>query len=136
MFGGGLTWFYRKLAGVNVDEENPGYKHFYIRPVLTDSLSHVYYSNLTPYGKIVSEIIRVPDGIEMNVRIPVGSFATVYLPSEDEKAILESGHHLSDIPQIRVTDISNGCTVCDVRQGTYRFHVKENAIHVGSLIAK
>ena len=136
MFGGGLTWFYRKLAGVNVDEENPGYKHFFIRPVLTDSLSHVYYSNLTPYGKIVSEIIRVPDGIEMNVRVPVGSFATVYLPSEDEKAILESGHHLSDIPQIRVMDISNGCTVCDVRQGTYRFHVKENAIHVGSLIAK
>jgi alpha-L-rhamnosidase len=126
MFGGGLTWFYRKLAGVNVDENDPGYRHFYVCPVFTDSLNHVYYSNLTPYGKIVSEITRVSGGLEMNVRVPVGSSATVYLPSEDEQALSESGHPLSEVPQVQVKGIKNGFTVCDVRQGTYRFYIKKN----------
>jgi hypothetical protein len=62
----------------------------------------------------------------MNVRVPVGSSATVYLPSEDEQALSESGHPLSEVPQVQVKGIKNGFTVCDVRQGTYRFYIKKN----------
>ncbi|MCK7461489.1 MAG: hypothetical protein MZU84_05215 [Sphingobacterium sp.] len=32
MFGGGLVWFYRKLAGMNADPENPGYCNIIFRP--------------------------------------------------------------------------------------------------------
>ncbi len=32
MFGGGIVWFYRKLAGMNTDEDQPGYRHIIFRP--------------------------------------------------------------------------------------------------------
>ena len=35
MFGGGLTWLYRVLAGVNSDKENPGFKKVTFNRFLT-----------------------------------------------------------------------------------------------------
>ncbi|MBK8500957.1 MAG: hypothetical protein IPL46_01460 [Saprospiraceae bacterium] len=32
MFGGGLVWFYRNLAGMQSDPTKPGYKHIIFRP--------------------------------------------------------------------------------------------------------
>jgi hypothetical protein len=40
MFGGAITWFYRKLAGMDIDEEQPGYKHIIIRPTGTFSIGN------------------------------------------------------------------------------------------------
>jgi alpha-L-rhamnosidase len=84
MFGGGLNWFYRTLAGVNTDENEPGYRHIIIRPQLPEKLDHVYYSNMTPYGKVVSEVKRSGNRLELNITIPVGSYATVYLPAANQ----------------------------------------------------
>lgn len=75
MFGGGLTWFYRCLAGVRPDPKEPGFKHIIIKPCFVDGLD-VYYSYDTPYGKVVSDI---RDG-HITVTVPVGSHATLILP--------------------------------------------------------
>src|SRR5690606_1345269 len=32
MFGGGLVWFYRNLAGMKADPDRPGYKHIIFKP--------------------------------------------------------------------------------------------------------
>ena len=51
MFGGGLTWFYRKLAGMQIDPENPGYQHIIFRPQqLIDAMTFVKYFNETIHG--------------------------------------------------------------------------------------
>ena len=50
MFGGGLTWFYRNLAGMKADPEDPGYRHIIFKPQPIDDLKYVTYTNKTPYG--------------------------------------------------------------------------------------
>jgi alpha-L-rhamnosidase len=41
MFGGVCQWFYRSLAGINPDEEEPGFRHIVIRPYLLGDLTWV-----------------------------------------------------------------------------------------------
>ncbi|MDD4591682.1 MAG: alpha-L-rhamnosidase N-terminal domain-containing protein [Parabacteroides sp.] len=124
MLGGGLTWFYRILAGVNADENEPGYKHLIIKPVLSD-VEDVYYSNMTPYGKVVSEIRNHQNSIEMNVTVPVGSHATIYIPIKKINAIIkESGTEIAKASSIKVIGHDADYYVVNAKQGSYNFTVK------------
>ena len=87
MFGGGLTWFYNTLAGVNIDESKPGYRHVIIKPQLIKKLENVSYSKMTPYGKLSVDITHENFSGEMMVTIPVGSTATVFLPGNHNSPI-------------------------------------------------
>ena len=124
MFGGSLNWFYRTLAGVNVDESEPGYKHIIIRPQLPEKMDYVHYSNTTQYGKVVSEV-KKHDGnrLEMNITIPVGSRATVYIPFSENTVVTESETHVENAAGVERVGIENGFLVLAVKQGSYRFKV-------------
>ena len=94
MFGGGLTWFMRRLAGINVTEQGAGYRHFEVRPVPAVGVDTVFYALQTPQGRLSSRVISHEGQLRsLEVRVPVGSTATVCLPSD----------------------------TVQVRQGTYRF---------------
>ncbi|MGM9674004.1 MAG: alpha-L-rhamnosidase N-terminal domain-containing protein [Bacteroidaceae bacterium] len=90
MFGGGLTWFFRRLAGICADEKQPGYRHFIIRPCPTD-LAKVYCSIQTPYGRIVSHITQKNGQSQLKLTIPVGSTALLFLPGSSEARELVQG---------------------------------------------
>ncbi len=45
MFGGGLVWYYRKLAGMNTDENEPGYRHIIFKPQPVEDVSFAKYYN-------------------------------------------------------------------------------------------
>jgi alpha-L-rhamnosidase len=124
MFGGGLNWFYRTLAGVNADENEPGYKHIIIKPQLPAKLDYVLYSNITPYGKVVSEVHKNNGRLEMNITVPVGSYATVYIPVSGNSAITESGQPVEDAAGIEKMGVENGYLVLKVMQGSYKFVVE------------
>lgn len=92
MFGGGLTWFSRRLAGVNVTEQGAGYRHFEVRPVPAVGVDTVYYSQHTPQGLLSSRVISHEGQLQsVEVRVPVGSTATVFLPNGQVQ--LEQGTH-------------------------------------------
>ena len=127
MFGGGLNWFYRTLAGVNVDENEPGYKHIIIKPQLPEELDYVFYSNMTPYGKVVSELRRTDNNrLEMNITIPVGSHATVYIPVSDDSVVTESGRSIETVAGIEEVGLADGRLVVKALQGRYRFIVQSS----------
>lgn len=93
MFGGGLTWLYRCLAGVNVTADGAGYLHFEVRPILIKGLEKVHYSKMTPMGVVAVDIINNNKVYQIDVTVPVGSNATVYNALNGEKLKLEQGHH-------------------------------------------
>ncbi len=51
MFGGGLVWFYRKLAGMQTDETEPGYRHIIFKPQPVEEMEFAEYYNQTSYGE-------------------------------------------------------------------------------------
>ena len=124
MFGGGLNWFYRTLAGVNADENMPGYKHLIIKPQLPEKMDYVYYSNKTPYGKVVSETKRNAGRFEMNVTIPVGSRASIHIPVSGSSVVTEGGMAIEAAQGIEQSGLENGCLVVKVMQGSYQFTVQ------------
>ncbi len=94
MFGGGLVWLYRVIAGVNVDEEEPGYKHVVIKPTPVGDLRWARYSTDTPYGHLaVRWEKKTGRKLSVKVDIPDGSHASVYLPETEDPIEIEAGHY-------------------------------------------
>lgn len=118
MFGGSLTWFYRRLAGVMADPSAPGYRHILLRPCLSP-LEHVRYSCQTPYGRLSSEVRQKDGRREMNVTVPVGSTATLCLPTTS--AVREGGKPADRAQGISYVVVADGETRLELQQGTYSF---------------
>ena len=87
MFGSGLSWFYRDLAGLRPTA--PGFKSFEIKPVTPEGLDWVEYTHNTTYGEIEIRWERKGDSFTLDCTVPVGTTATVYVPSENGYEIHE-----------------------------------------------
>ena len=93
MFGGGLTWLYTRIAGMQSDPAEPGYRHIIIRPTPVGDLRWASYETLTPLGK-ASVRWDIKDGrFILKLRVPEGSHASVYLPGSEKAAEVGSGKH-------------------------------------------
>ena len=117
-------WFYRKLAGMNADPEAPGYRHIIFRPQPVAELSFVKYFTDTPYGK--GGISWKNDGLlfSMEVIVPVGCEATVYVPFRKGKEISENGRSIKESDEIRLVGDEEGYRIFTVKSGTYLFSSK------------
>ena len=91
MFGGGLVWLYRKVAGVQADESDPGYRHVIFRPQPVGDLTWASYETETPYGK-VSASWKIRRGrFIYKVHIPRGTRGSVWMPGSDTPVELGPG---------------------------------------------
>lgn len=93
-------WFHQALAGIMPDEEQPGYKHFNIRPQLVEGITWVKASKNTSYGPVAVNWNIENNVFTLNVEIPAGSTATVSLPAGAEQievipAIKETGSSMT-----------------------------------------
>jgi len=75
-------WIYRTILGINLDENNPGYKHIIIKPQPGGPLTWAkgHYDSL--YGKIEVEWRIENEKFNLTVKIPVNTTATVHLPNK------------------------------------------------------
>jgi alpha-L-rhamnosidase len=124
MFGGGLVWFYRKLAGMDSDFEEPAYRHIIFRPQPVDDLSFVKYYNNTSYGKAGIFWKKDDNNFSMEITVPVGTYATVYVPASKNQDIFESGEPISNSKAVKAAGEKNGYKVFSVNSGTYKFEVE------------
>lgn len=121
MFGGGLVWYYRKLAGMNADPNEPGYKHIIFKPQPAGDLTYVKYYNQTSYGKTGIHWDKKDGQFTMQVEVPVGCSATVYVPLFQEKTVIENGNSVSESKDIEFMNDENGYRLLKVGSGTYEF---------------
>jgi alpha-L-rhamnosidase len=120
MFGGGLVWFYRKLAGMQADPEMPGYRHIIFRPQPAGEMDFVKYLNNTARGKTGINWENTGKTFSMDVTIPVGSQATVYVPASAENNVTENGKK-PDGNMVRFLRMEDGYAVFSVESGEYKF---------------
>ena len=84
-------WLYRKVAGIT--PTSAGYASFDIRPYLTKGLEEVQASLETMYGSICVHTICKDGQIQVDVKVPVNTTATLYLPEKEEALVLGSGQY-------------------------------------------
>ena len=73
------------VAGIKIDKENPGYKHFYLAPHPGGGLTHAGAEHQTMYGIIKSGWKIEGDNFMYEVEIPANTTATVILPGKEKE---------------------------------------------------
>jgi alpha-L-rhamnosidase len=121
MFGGGLTWFYRKLAGMNIDPDQPGYRHIIFHPQPVDSISFASYSTQTPYGYAAVDWKKNDGKFYLSVTVPIGSTAIVYVPVIKGTKIKENSHPIEKVKDIVYRGIIDRYAVFVINSGLYQF---------------
>jgi alpha-L-rhamnosidase len=79
-------WMYERIAGLAPDPQYPGYKHFFIRPLIRGQLDSASAILDTPYGTASSAWTRKGQRVEMDVVIPPNTSATIEFPDGHKKA--------------------------------------------------
>jgi alpha-L-rhamnosidase len=74
------NWLYQVVAGIGIDENQPGYKHVIIKPRPGGGLTSAKATHESLYGAISSGWKLEGDVLEMDVEIPANSSATIYIP--------------------------------------------------------
>jgi alpha-L-rhamnosidase len=121
MFGGGISWFYRYLAGMNPDPENPGYRHIIFKPYIPKELSYAAYSNLTPLGNAGIKWKKEKNRLVVEITVPAGSSSTIYIPAASGSAVKESGHTVVNSDLLTFEGMQNGWAVYSTASGHYVF---------------
>ena len=123
MFGSIDDWFYRSLAGIRIDEQQPAFRHIVIKPFIAPDLSFVKASINTINGKVSSHWRLKNGNYSLAVSIPVNSKATVYVPAGNKDDVKESGKTIAENPNIKFEKIENNRAVFTVLSGEYNFSV-------------
>ncbi len=126
MFGSIDEWFYKALAGIRPDSENPGFKRIIIRPELIEDLEWVRGSYDTWRGVIKSEWEKTDEGINLDIEIPANTTARVFLPGNNPDLIFESGVSLVDVQELQIIGVVDDRIVVETGSGTYHFNIQPN----------
>jgi alpha-L-rhamnosidase len=85
------AWLYQTVAGIEIDPEQPGYKHSIFRPQPGNGLTHATAKLKTLYGKLASQWKQTNGKFELTVNVPANTTATVHLPAKDTSKITMDG---------------------------------------------
>nr|WP_319267725.1 glycoside hydrolase family 78 protein [uncultured Draconibacterium sp.] len=108
-------WLYNHVAGIQVDENNPGYKKFILAPNPGGGLITVNAEFDSMYGKIVSDWNIIDGQMTYKIEVPANTSAEVVLPKANLANITMDDQLKSDAKQS-----GNDVTV-SVGSGTYTF---------------
>jgi alpha-L-rhamnosidase len=86
-------WIYRVVGGINPDENAPGWKHFFVRPVPGGGLARASIGYRSIRGTIRSAW-QIKDGVfSLEVTVPPNTTATIELPDGKIHPRMASGRH-------------------------------------------
>ena len=97
MFGDVSAWFYKNLAGIAPDSDQPGFKRISFNPYFSPDLKWVKASHQSMYGQITANWSRKGKNIYYKITIPANTSGEVILPGNkklfvDNKELSKSGY--------------------------------------------
>lgn len=114
-------WLYRVVAGLDTDQEHPGYRHINIRPHTGNGLTFARASLQSMYGEIRSEWDTTSTEMKLQVAIPANTTATVILPGAVLENVREEGRRLEGLEGVSRYEQIDGGVRLELGSGTYKF---------------
>ncbi|MCZ0997503.1 glycoside hydrolase family 78 protein [Streptomyces mirabilis] len=102
--GAVADWLHRRVAGLA--PAAPGYRRISVRPHPTAALTSASARHLTPYGEASVSWERADGRFRLDLRVPVGATAQVYLPGSAGTVLVGHGEHHWVVPD--PVELSNG----------------------------
>ncbi|MCM3628492.1 glycoside hydrolase family 78 protein [Paenibacillus glycanilyticus] len=114
-------WLYRVVAGLDLDESQPGYKHIVFRPHTDSGLTYAKASHKSVYGLIRSGWSTGADGaVIYEFEIPPNTTAEVNLPGTAPAALSVNGFSIDQAPGVLSSQEEAGKLVLTLGSGIYR----------------
>ena len=133
MFGSIDAWFYKTLAGINIDPNAPGFERIIIKPHIVGDLKYVSASINTIRGKVSSSWRKEENSLILEVSLPVNSRGEVHIPDlglenpivkEGGKTIWKNGVYMKGVSGIISGKREKGYIIFEVGSGTYSFQIE------------
>lgn len=134
MYGAVAVCFHKYFAGIDADEEEPGFKRIHFRPVLPSQMNRVSASVNTMRGLVTSAWEKREDGsISFSIKVPFNCEGQVQLPLhylkgqaevflDSEKIWDGEKAHVGDYVEISNADAR--CLHLKTTSGVYNFVMK------------
>ena len=107
------SWFIQGVGGIRIDEASPGFQHVAIRPGVVGDLTFARAKYRSVRGEISSEW-RIEGGtLKLDVTVPPGATATVYMPGREARAVTKAG--------VKPGAAQGGRTAFETGSGRYSF---------------
>ena len=114
-------WLYRFVAGLELDEQRPAYKHSVIQPHTGGNLSSARAKLQSVYGEVAAGWERSEGRMKVTVIVPPNTTATVKLPDARIDQVLEGGQALTASQGILQTAQQEKTAVIETGSGKYEF---------------
>jgi alpha-L-rhamnosidase len=115
------AWFVQGLAGLRPDPERPGYEHVIVRPAPVGDLRWARARLDTVRGPIEVAWQREGGRFTLDLDLPPGTSATVFVPCGDPAAVREGGEEARRAHGVTACASGDGATVLEVVSGRYSF---------------
>ncbi len=113
-------WLYRHVAGIDIDPEQPGYKHILLSPHPGGGLTNASGEIETLYGKAGSDWKFDGDNFVYKVEVPANTTATVTLPYAKADQVILNSQPLPSALKENMTQAQNAVNL-KVGSGAYEF---------------
>ena len=114
-------WLYRVVAGIEIDEHNPGYKHIIIQPHPGGGLTHTRARLDSMYGPIESGWCLDENVMKVDIEVPPNTTTTVRLPAAKIDEVTEADERLREVEGITDSYQDEDTAVICVGSGRYSF---------------
>jgi alpha-L-rhamnosidase len=114
-------WLYKAVAGIEIDPQQPAYRHIMFQPHPGGGLDRAKAAIETIYGKAVSDWKIANGQFTFAVEVPANSRATVRLPGARRDQVREGGRPLAEGAGITAIADGNGAVMVEIGSGKYAF---------------
>lgn len=122
-FGAVGEWLWREVAGLNPDEDRPGWRRFIVRPRPGGRLRWARGEFQSPAGRIVSAW-RIRFGrLELSVTVPPGATVEVHVPAMSGSEVRVNGRRVGALSDVVAEGRTGDAEVFGVGAGSFRFTV-------------
>ncbi|MCS6938244.1 MAG: glycoside hydrolase family 78 protein [Roseiflexaceae bacterium] len=114
-------WLYSTVAGIDVDPEQPGYRHLILRPRPGGGLTAARAVLETMYGRAMSAW-RIDDNrFTWEIVVPPNTTATAYVPATEGTPVQESGIPAEEAEGVTLVQRNEATAVYRLASGAYTF---------------
>jgi alpha-L-rhamnosidase len=118
-------WLYRKVAGLDSDDSQPGYKRMSFRPRPDSGLTYAKASLITNYGEVRSEwSVEESGDIRYTFQLPPNTSGEVILAKSTLSEVTCHGQKLETISGIQGAREDGGDVRIELGSGIYQFQVQ------------
>ncbi len=120
-FGSVGEWIIKVILGIDLDENQPGYKHIIVRPRPNGAITWAkgYYDSIR--GKIDVDWSLQGKKFNLEIKIPPNTTATVYLPASNLENITENDKSIHESDDIELKKYEANLAILKINSGKYSF---------------